>query len=1136
VAGAIVGRLSRQLEEKFPSYIFWDELDQHVSDREREDRFHLSRKLLTTFLLFMMLLSTITVSPNGLHRANAAGDFTITPSSPSVGPISVVGQGTTSITVGAVSGFTGTVALTTTTTPPTGLTAGLNPSTVSITGAASSASSTLVVNASAVGTYQVVVKGTSGSLSHSTTVTVTVVQGGLVCIADPATVNLANPCPATPGPVLRDQPPISPPRQLSLGVYINGSSNYNAFDVTLLIDHTILLPIGTSLTGTTLGGSPTILIQCIGGKLLNGPSCSSTDTADTIHLSASGTFTSSSGLLFEAIYNVTGSTTATGIPIKFQTGCLNTSVRNVCVNIGQGTQIPVPERTQGGFFADVPDFSITITTSVTFVASTTGGTAPLKATSLSGFSGTVTLSAVSNSTNLSASFSPPTITLTSGGKGASTLNLASSVAGNYSVLVTGTAGALSHSVNVTVIVQPKFDFSIAALPSIVTFDNSTSATSIIKLTSINFGYVGTINIISAVSPATGLSLMFNTTSVILKGAVGSTNSSLVTFTSSTPGDYLVTITARNATSLASLPVHKTSITVHVADFSIGANPSTVIVFRGAPSNSTIGLISRFNFAGVVALSTSVNATGLTATLGNSTVILVSGGSNRTTLILTGSTLGNYTVTITAVQGSITHTTLVAATVKPADFAISASPITVIALLSSSNSSIITVTRLGGFNGTITLAASSQPSSASVTLSLSQTSIILSGSSKTGTSTLNVTVASNAAPGTYLLTVIGTNTTGLPSHQAQLSLIVLQPNFIAFWTLTRNGSPVVNNTYEVNVGLSLLTQVQIFSVNHFAGTIGLVATVQPTGLTAVFNQSSFNIVINGPSPAATFTITASPGTAPGNYTVTMTATGGSIVHIQKVNLVIGDFQLVGSSSVGASVGFNSTTAVSISSINHFLGNITVGTTTSLTSIGALLNATFIVLPSGASHGVLVLITVANNTAIGTYTVNVIATSGAETHIITITVTVVLHDVAVTSVSYVADSGTIGTTVTYTITVMNQGSVSENVTVDALAGPFTVAVQNIANLQAGNSQTITLKWTTSGYAAGSYPLGAKVVRVSNEATTANNIMYSKPFLALNAPPQPIITTSLIIEIAALVAVVILVALAILLIRRRKPTKTL
>jgi CARDB protein len=1096
----------------------------------------LSRKPLTAVLLFILLLSAIEISPVGFHVANAAGDFTITPGSPSVGPISVVGQGTTSITVSAVSGFTGAVALTTTINPPTGLSAGLNPSTVSITGAASSASSTLVVNASAVGNYQVVVKGTSGSLSHSTTVTVTVIQGGLVCIADPATVNLANPCSAPPGPTLRDQPPISPARQLSVGVYINGSSNYNAFDVTLLVDHTILLPIGTSLVGTTLGGSPTTLIQCVGGKLLNGPSCSSTDTADTIHLSASGTFTSSSGLLFEAIYNVTGSTTATGIPLGFQVGCLNTSVRNVCVNIGQGTQIPVPERTQGGFFADVPDFSITITTSVTFVASTTGGAAPLKATSLSGFSGTVTLSAVSNSTNLSASFSPLTIPLTSGGKGASTLNLASSVAGNYTVLVTGTAGALSHSANVTVIVQPKFDFSITDIPSTVTFDNSTSATSIVKLTSINFGYVGTVNITRAVSPLTGLSLTFNTTSVILKGAVGTTNSSLVTFTSSTPGDYLVTITARNATSPTSLPVHKTSITVHVADFSIGANPPTVIVYRGAPNNSTIGLISRFNFAGVVSLTTTLNATGLTATLGNSTVILVSGGSNRTTLILTGSTLGNYTVTITAVRGSITHKTVVVATVKPADFAILAGPTTVIALLSSSNSSTITVTRLGGFNGTINLAASSQPSSATITLSLTQMSITLSGTSKSGTSILNITVASNAIPGTYVLTVTGTNTTGSPSHQAQLSLIVLQPNFIAFWTLTRNGSPVVNNTYEVNVGLSLLTQVQIFSVNHFAGTVSLVATVQPTGLTPVFNQSSFNIVINGPSPVASLTITASPGTVPGNYTVTLTATGGSIVRIQKVNLVIGDFQVAGSSSIGGSVGFNSTTAVSISSINHFLGNVTVTTTTSSSSIGTLLNATFIGLPSGASHGVLVLITVANNTAVGTYTVTIIATSGPDIHQITITVTVVLHDIAITSVSYTADSQTIGTTVTYTIIVENQGSVSENVTVDALAGPFTVAQQNLTNLLPGDTQTVTLKWTTRGYAAGTYPLGAKAVRVTNEATTANNIMYSKTFFALNAPPPPVITTSLIIEIAALAAVAIIVALAIFLFRRRKPTKTL
>src|SRR5207253_1863036 len=78
------------------------------------------------------------------------------------------GSGTSTCTVTAIGGFTGTVNLTASATA--GLTATLNPTSVTNSG-----SSTLTVTASSTATSgNVNVTGTSGSLSHATTVAVTI--------------------------------------------------------------------------------------------------------------------------------------------------------------------------------------------------------------------------------------------------------------------------------------------------------------------------------------------------------------------------------------------------------------------------------------------------------------------------------------------------------------------------------------------------------------------------------------------------------------------------------------------------------------------------------------------------------------------------------------------------------------------------------------------------------------------------------------------------------------------------------------------------------------------------------------------------------------------------------------------------
>src|SRR5467141_2079341 len=155
---------------------------------------------------------------------------------------------------------------------------------------------------------------------------------GAICLQDPFTNTPlpANPCPAT-APTLNAPRPTAPqvaPTQIRMGVYISGSDAMNGFDVILSADPTVLKPAGIDLSGSVLaiGGNPSIVVECLSGILITGPTCTSSDSITTLHLGAQaplGAISANpiSGLMFTAIYNVTGATTR-AIPISYAVFCL----------------------------------------------------------------------------------------------------------------------------------------------------------------------------------------------------------------------------------------------------------------------------------------------------------------------------------------------------------------------------------------------------------------------------------------------------------------------------------------------------------------------------------------------------------------------------------------------------------------------------------------------------------------------------------------------------------------------------------------------------------------------------------------------------------------------------------------------
>src|SRR2546426_1226649 len=204
-----------------------------------------------------------------------------------------------------------------------------------------------------------------------------------------------------------------------------------------------------------------------------------------------------------------------------------------------------------------------------------------------------------------------------------------------------------------------------------------------------------------------------------------------------------------------------------------------------------------------------------------------------------------------------------------DFSISASPTSLSVQAGSSSNSTVTLTSLSNFAGTIILSATGSPTG--LNLSMTRATVSLSSG---GTSSSTPSVGSSN-PGSYTVTIVGTS--GSLSHQTTVTVNIVTTN-VGDFSITSSPSSMT-----ISRGSSAGSTISLTSLNGFSGTINLATVVSPTSGPKTSLSSSSVTLTSGGQGTSILNVRALHKTPIGAYTITVTATSGSLSHSVAVTI-------------------------------------------------------------------------------------------------------------------------------------------------------------------------------------------------------------------------------------------------------------
>jgi len=457
-----------------------------------------------------------------------------------------------------------------------------------------------------------------------------------------------------------------------------------------------------------------------------------------------------------------------------------------------------------------------------------------------GFTGQVTLSVSGLPGGASGSFAPNPATASSI---LSVTTSTSTPTGSYTLTVTGVSGTLTHTATVAVVVNAPVDFTLGASPSSQAVLQAGSTSYGVSITPTG-GFAGSVTLSVSGLPG-GASGSFAP-----NPATTSSTLSVTTSTSTPIGTYTLTITGVSGSLTHIIAV---TLVVSGPDFTLGASPSSQTVLQSGATSYGVTINPTGGFAGQVTLSVSGLPSGASGSFAPNPA------TTSSTLSVTTSTstpAGGYTLTITGVSGSLTHTTAVTLVViPPPDFALSASPASRTVAQAGPTSYSVSISPIGSFSGQVTLSVSGLPGGASGSFAPNPA---------TASSTLSVTTSTSTPLGTSTLTITGVS--GTLTHTTTVSLTVgaaqttvVYDNKVSSgiqWGVTTARTPAFTIGSGTNRAAMIMVAMSANNATNITASLGGVSgTLVPgsdSGTTATIRTLIFQ-VINPPSGSQTATV-------------------------------------------------------------------------------------------------------------------------------------------------------------------------------------------------------------------------------------------------------------------------------------------
>jgi hypothetical protein len=394
---------------------------------------------------------------------------------------------------------------------------------------------------------------------------------------------------------------------------------------------------------------------------------------------------------------------------------------------------------------------------------------------------------------------------------------------------------------------PTAGFTLAPSASTLSVTQGGTATDTITVTDTG-GFTGSVTLAATGLP-TGVTVAY--------GTQPTTSTSVLTFTASstaTVGTSTVTVTGTSGSTTATTTI---ALTVNTGgSFTLSRSASTLSIAQSASSTDTITVTDVSPFTGSVTLAATGLPTGVTAAFATNPT------TSTSVLTLTASataTVGTATVTITGTSGTLSATTTIALTItaKPG-FTLAPSATALSLTQGKTATDTITVTDVGGFTGSVTLAATGLPTGVTVAYGTNPT---------TSTSVLTFTATSTATTGLATVTITGTS--GTTTATTTVALTVVGSGF----TLAPSAS-----TLSVTQGKTATDTITVTDTGGFTGSVTLAATGLPTGVTVAYGT-------NPTTSTSVLTFTATSTATTGTVTVTITGTSGTTTAKTTIALTV-----------------------------------------------------------------------------------------------------------------------------------------------------------------------------------------------------------------------------------------------------------